>query len=713
MSYGCFYGFEYGISGCLDQPGAFQGYQPNSKQDSVFLSYANVTESLQGDLSQWGANLETDDVALYFDDATGERFGFPIEKSIEIEFCVGQNDVTQSLSLVPEALGVLIDGTTGIDTTFQLNGFNSNFGTGNDSVLVVIPYCEFPGSPGSFSSVSLSGSNGEEFLTSSVQGGSQRRTAVFTLTNPTRYSSGTIHLTTSQDFDKVAILAFILNNVDPESVGNIATRAGGFLFESSGSDPFITVPGSYVLTSFAADNIYTNHAPIDSTFIDIQGGPSLGFVYSTLSQLVTGSGLVDIDWDWEQIPPTLLDLGIAAAAWEPLIDNSHTLLRYGIATGTLDIDQSYKLSMMSGGILNAFQNGSVPIGSIMLPGFGTTSQNYSLMWSSYLNSETENDAAKLQHELWAKNLLTGEISASFFQSALPITASTNWQYTLGATTANGRNLFSGSIKRVRMSKWRHTSVEWDEDWHGVTEVPSSSCDPIIDQDRLMFDHTAGLQNSGAYMGPILQQEAQFRENSQRRLLSPLVNDVYRQRPHHPALAIKTGQFFTHAPEETEWDMSIQYLKWVELPRGVPFSKLRYRIHISTNEENVSVVPDDLGVRMYSLNRLPTLPPHVGTSAPRPSQVPLQYTFNEHIIRGADVTAHGVDSPLLSGTWLTGKINPMRLNTGNDVDDDTTILTLAFSGSDSSTSRFQVKAWCVWMCEENASDGQLPFSMNTR
>lgn len=307
-------------------------------------------------------------------------------------------------------------------------------------------------------------------------------------------------------------------------------------------------------------------------------------------------------------------------------DNSGVLAELGNAGGyswRVKINGASEVEVAEDGILRA---------SVELPSLSKSASTYLVHWSSRLTT-----AGYIRHELAVYNFDAGEWAHAQATHAESF-ASSGHTLTVGAA-AGGAVAYDGglaAISKVRIGRRFHSLTEAAEDWIGLTTPPTMTQvrrGAPLSPDRSTLD----LASDGSFAGPAHLWSGHAFEQSDRRLVSPLVN----LRVHDPIRISNDSQtdaatqaWWRLAPGSATTYLALPYLFYRAVPGKV--NRARARIFV---RHTIEVGDDTAEVRyrLYSIAGLPVAGEPIGA---------LSY---RRTAAATCSTAHGAAAP--AGEWL--------------------------------------------------------------
>lgn len=243
--------------------------------------------------------------------------------------------------------------------------------------------------------------------------------------------------------------------------------------------------------------------------------------------------------------------------------------------------------------------GGVLLASVDLPSVGAVAKKYLIHWSQH-----PSDAGAVRSELAVYNFDSAEW-AHAQATHLAGAASATDTLTVCAGLA-GASAFSGGVAAfysVRIGRRFHSTAEALEDWVAETTPPTVTqvrrSAPIV-PDRTTLD----LADDGSFAGPCYLWSGHAFEQSDRRLVSPLVNlrvqDPIRIRP-DSATAAATQAWWRLAPGSSDMYLALPYLFYRPVPGKV--NRARVRIFVRQTIE-IGTETAEVRYRCYSITGLP-------------------------------------------------------------------------------------------------------------
>lgn len=306
-------------------------------------------------------------------------------------------------------------------------------------------------------------------------------------------------------------------------------------------------------------------------------------------------------------------------------DNSGVLAELGNAGG-----YSWRVKISATSAVEVAEE-SILRASVELPSLSKSASTYLIHWSTHPTT-----AGYIRHELAVYNYDADEwahAQATHSESF----ASSGHTLTVGAALG-GSSAYDGglaAISKVRIGRRFHSLTEAAEDWIGLTTPPAMTQvrrgAPLV-PDRATLD----LVQDGSFAGPALLWSGHAFEQSDRRLVSPLVN----LRVHDPIRISNDSQtdaatqaWWRLAPGSATTYLALPYLFYRAVPGKV--NRARARIFV---RHTIEVGDDTAEVRyrLYSLANLPVVGEPIGA---------LSY---RRTAAATCSTAHGATRP---GEWL--------------------------------------------------------------
>ena len=289
-------------------------------------------------------------------------------------------------------------------------------------------------------------------------------------------------------------------------------------------------------------------------------------------------------------PPREIAIVVAASR-----DNSGVLAELGNAGGyswRVKINGASEVEVAEDGILRA---------SVELPSLSKSASTYLVHWSSRLTT-----AGYIRHELAVYNFDAGEWAHAQATHAESF-ASSGHTLTVGAA-AGGAVAYDGglaAISKVRIGRRFHSLTEAAEDWIGLTTPPTMTQvrrGAPLSPDRSTLD----LASDGSFAGPAHLWSGHAFEQSDRRLVSPLVN----LRVHDPIRISNDSQtdaatqaWWRLAPGSATTYLALPYLFYRAVPGKV--NRARARIFVRHTIE-IATATAEVSYRLYSLANLPVV-----------------------------------------------------------------------------------------------------------
>ncbi len=372
--------------------------------------------------------------------------------------------------------------------------------------------------------------------------------------------------------------------------------------------------------------------------------------------------------------------------------DSGTVLYHGNADGSAD---TFRISVVPGGFVRFIQN-TVALSSKALPNVGAVAQKFLLHWSTRARGALET------HEFACYNYGTPSWGVDQVDTALG-TTSVAYDFHIN-DIPNGTDPYTGglaAIESVRVGRRFHTTTEAQEDW--VLESTPGPFTTDARAQRVPVDSTTTVADEGSFAGPAYSHSKASGDRHRRRLYSPLVNETYV----NPAEKDNTytpvswhRQPFGDSPDVDKYHMPINFLRRCPLPVGA--SRFKARIHIQTYSGIGS--PEDINLRVYSINRIPAI-----NDAPNNApQDPVIAKYAEEVIN--------VDHPPPAGVGEWVEFDVTDLSVGQDEDGaPLTYMAIAYSvdldapGLSQDEMRFFIHAWTVEPARGEDQPNELDFN----
>jgi hypothetical protein len=269
--------------------------------------------------------------------------------------------------------------------------------------------------------------------------------------------------------------------------------------------------------------------------------------------------------------------------------------------------------------------------SVELPSASKSAQGYLIHWSIH-----EDGGGSVRHELAVCNLDTEEWNHAQATTGAGTMDATD-TLTIGAGYS-GASPFDGglaAIGKVRIGRRFHSTAEAAEDWLGLTTPPAMTQvrrgAPLV-PDRSTLD----IADDGAFAGPAYLWSGHAFEQSDRRLVSPLVNlrvhDPIRLTHDAPTQAA-TESWYRLAPGSSAMYLLLPYLFCRSVPGKV--NRAHVRLHVRQTVE-IGEETAEVRYRVYSMAGLPL----VGEPVP-------PFTYRRTAVATCSVNHGGTGA----GEWL--------------------------------------------------------------
>jgi hypothetical protein len=319
----------------------------------------------------------------------------------------------------------------------------------------------------------------------------------------------------------------------------------------------------------------------------------------------------------------------------------------------------------------------------------------SIQWSTRANPDTTGAGDALLSEFTIFDQTAGDylVIQKQVTHAVP-TTNAAWTLSVGGFW-DGTSLIipSRQVQQVRIGlAGDHSSVEFHEDWILEQSAPIADYSPIP---ALIGPLTVagGTGDAGEFAGSVnMGWLARHNFTQSRRLWSPLVNEYYFDPDPWDTSAGTIPQWRRFAPGSVTYQLVLNKLRWVPVPRGATHAWVR--IQVRSYVTSGAAVP--IKLRVYAMNHDPDLvlnpPPPV-----------FEYAFAESDTLTIDHTSTGIGEWL---TWETGDDGVLiKLPVWTDPHPvagylDTVHLCLAYAidpaaaSANDANARIEVRSWHV-------------------
>ena len=281
------------------------------------------------------------------------------------------------------------------------------------------------------------------------------------------------------------------------------------------------------------------------------------------------------------------------------------------------------------------------------------------------------------------------------------TSDTGWnlcvhgQWDDGGATLN--NELATDILAVRVSNAFHSHTEVYEDWVAPRNLTAATVDEY--SEPLPVLQASGMGDEGQIVGATqLGYLCEAQRMHTRRAYSPLVNEVYNERPTWLSTYVPAN-FMRQHPNDTGLRMPLTYLRWVPIPSNAShiWSRVQLKSYVTTS----TAVP--VKVACVTMNYAPGMKLGWQVQEGPPQQFE---SYWGHATVTRDDTG-GV------GEWTDlGKIKLAKSTRDKAGWAGTTFLCLAYevdpesASSNDANARLEIGAWQVWALSETPGDGEL-------
>lgn len=252
---------------------------------------------------------------------------------------------------------------------------------------------------------------------------------------------------------------------------------------------------------------------------------------------------------------------------------------------------------VTGGVLRCLENGSVRV-SASLPSLAAGDRSFVAQWSTRL------EGTDIRSELIVINQTVGTLAFGFATHAVG-TTNTSWNLQIAGYGSGPTSAYDiADIRGVRIGKRAHSMTEAVEDW--VTESTKPTLTATTRQAALPICAAIGAE--GEFAGPAYRWAGATTRDSDRRLVSPLVN-IRSPSEFSIALADHTDgsrRWYRPTPDDPDFYLSAQHFWHVPVPPGVSRAEVRIFVRSTSVGDDVC----DLIFRAYSAANWP----FVGESA---------------------------------------------------------------------------------------------------
>lgn len=280
---------------------------------------------------------------------------------------------------------------------------------------------------------------------------------------------------------------------------------------------------------------------------------------------------------------------------------------------------------------------SVDGGSITLP--GSFPADFIIALSADLNPLTTGASDAVLYTLSAWNLDDGSHAQDQFLGEDLSWVAGNNVFIVGASNTSGSSAYSGEIHRVRLSQGRyHTPTETREDFVGRTTT--QSYDGVRRRQPIVPDVDSNIGDQGEFAGPVWAMAAKAVQDSDMRLVSPLVNKHFEE---IPWLDSSNQSKYEAAALDGTHTVLGNYLWYCPCPNTI--NRLKARIHVQAH--NAVGDPSDISLRLRSMKR-----PPLSSASLLQQSGPVDEFYATQIVNAADKTDVG------DGQWYEFDLIPI-------------------------------------------------------